>query len=290
MKLKGYLLIISAATLWGLIGPVSRFALGSGMGALETGFFRAVIAWFFFAPHAVLKGKASVRKEDLPLITVFGLIGISAFYSANFITIETGGAAFAAVMLYTAPAWVAFIAPLIFKEKVTIKKVLTVILTISGIIAICFFGNAEGNSSLIFNPTAIISGVLSGLTYSMYYILGKYFSGKYDAYTLFLYILPIGALGLMPFISFSEKAWTDWGVLLFIAFFCTYLANSFYYAGLKRLEPTRAVLTATIEPVVAAFFSWLIWNELFTAAGFTGAVIIIVAVIMTITDTPSEND
>lgn len=288
MKIKGYIFIIGAATLWGLIGPVSRFALDSGMGALETGFFRAVLAWFFFAGHAVLTGKLAVRNRDIAPMILFGLIGISLFYAANFLAVEKGGAAFAAVLLYTAPAWVAFLSPLIFKEKVTAKKILAVVLTISGIAAICFLGNAGGKESLNFNSTAIIAGVVSGLAYSMYYIFGKYFSERYNAYTLFFYILPVGALGLLPFISFSEKSASDWGVLIFLAFFCTYLANSLYYAGLNRLEPTKAVLTATIEPVVAAFFAWLIWNELFTIAGFAGAVVILAAVIMTIYDKPTD--
>lgn len=284
MRLKGYFFIIGAATLWGLIGPVSKFALDSGMGALELGFFRAVIAWFFFALHAVSLKKTKVNQKDLPLIVIFGLIGISIFYAANFIAVEKGGSAFAAVLLYTAPAWVACLSPVFFKEKITVKKLLAIIMTISGIASICFLGNASGSESIHFNVFAIVAGVISGLAYSMYYIFGKYFSKRYDAYTLFFYILPIGALGLLPFISFSQKTPSDWAVLIFLAFFCTYIANSLYYAGLNCLEPTKAVLTATIEPVIAAFFAWLIWNELFTIAGFAGAGVILVGVLLTIYD------
>ncbi len=119
MRLKGYFFIIGAATLWGLIGPVSRFALESGVGALEIGFFRAGIAWFFFALHAVILKKTAVRQKDILLIVAFGLVGISIFYAANFIAVEKGGSAFAAVLLYTAPVWVACLSPIFFKEKIT---------------------------------------------------------------------------------------------------------------------------------------------------------------------------
>ncbi len=284
MRLKGYFFIICAATLWGLIGPVSRFALDSGLGALEIGFFRAAIAWLFFASHAIVYGKTKVNPKDLPLIVVFGLVGISIFYAASFIAVEKGGAAFAAVLLYTAPAWVAILSPIFFKETITLKKITAVILTIAGIGCICFLGNSDGKESLNFNMVAIITGIISGLAYSMYYLFGKYFSSRYDASTLFLYILPVGALGLLPFISFSHKTTSIWVVLIFLSFFCTYLANSFYYAGLNHLEPTKAVLTATIEPVIASFFAWLIWNELFTLAGVAGAFIILTGVLLTIHD------
>lgn len=284
MRLKGYFYILCAATLWGLIGPVSRFALESGISAIEIGFFRAAIAWLFFASHAIVRGKTKVNPKDLPLMVLFGLLGISVFYAANFIAVEKGGSAFAAVLLYTAPAWVAMLSPVFFKEAMTSKKITAVVLTITGIACICFFGNGAGRESLNFNTAAILSGILSGLAYSMYYLFGKYFSSRYGASTLFLYILPVGAVGLLPFIRFSPQSAITWTVLIFLAFFCTYLANSFYYAGLQSLEPTKAVLTATIEPVIASFFAWLIWNELFTPAGVAGAVVILIGVVLTIYD------
>lgn len=282
MRLRGYFFIICAAALWGLIGPVSRFALAAGISAIEIGFFRAAFAWLFFASHAIVRGKTKVDPKDLPLMAVFGLVGISVFYTANFIAVDKGGSAFAAVLLYTAPAWVAILSPLIFKETMTLKKIGAVVLTITGIGCICFWGNGSGTERLSFNVIAVITGLVSGLAYSMYYIFGKYFSSRYTAYTLFMYILPVGALGLLPFISFSDKTAGVWAILMFLAFFCTYLANSFYYAGLNHLEPTKAVLTATIEPVIAAFFAWLIWNEMFTLAGIGGAVIILIGVLLTI--------
>ena len=284
MKYKGYLYILIGATLWALIGPMSKFALASGTGPLEIGFFRAFFAWFFFASHAIYRGKTTVAKKDLPLLAFFGIIGIAVFYAANFIAVKEGGAAFAAVLLYTAPAWVAMLSPVIFKEILTIRKIAAVILTMGGVAGICFFGKNGGGASVNFSTIAVVTGIVSGLSYSMYYIFGKYFSSRYEASTLFMYILPVGAAAMLPFISFFNKPPEAWAVLIFLAVFCTYIANSFYYAGLKRLEPTRAVLTATVEPVFAAFFAWVIWGELFTLSGMAGAALIITGVILTIYD------
>lgn len=282
--LRGYLYIIIAATLWAMIGPVSRFVLADGVSPGEVGFFRAFFAWFFFAGQAIYIKRTRVDAKDLPLLALFGILGITVFYFANFMAVNEGGAAFASVLLYTAPAWVAVLSPLFFDDRMTLKKALAVLLTISGVAAICFLGKNGASGSITFSTLAVVSGVVSGLSYSMYYLFGKYFSGKYDAATLFMYIFPIGAAGLFPFISFSQKTPTAWAGLIFLALFSTFIANTFYYKGLTRLEPTRAVLTATIEPVVAAVFAWLIWNELFTIYGILGALLVIVAVVITVFD------
>ncbi len=91
-------------------------------------------------------------------------------------------------------------------------------------------------------------------------------------------------MAMVPFIEFTPKPFETWWILVCLALCCTYIANSFYYAGLRRLEPTRAVLTATVEPVFAAVFAWAIWGELFTVYGMAGAALIIAGVILTIYD------
>ena len=50
----GYLYIIFAAILWGIIGPVSRLAFDQGMAPLEVAFWRAVLAWICFGSHALV--------------------------------------------------------------------------------------------------------------------------------------------------------------------------------------------------------------------------------------------
>lgn len=284
MRFKGYVFIFFAAVFWGLIGPVSRFAFDEGTSAVEVGFFRAVFAWMFFAVHAAYKRKITVNIKDIPLLLFFALTGISLFYAANMTSVKEGGAALAAILLYTAPVWVVMISPLIYKERITKAKLIAVALTLAGLACVCMYGDPGGPSDITISAKAIVAGLIAGLSYSMYYLSGKYFTYRYDSYTLFFYILPIGAAGLLPFFDISQKSVTTWGVLIVLGFICTYLANSCYYLGLKYLEPTRAVLTATLEPVIAALIAFLIWNEYFSLTGFLGAFLILAGVLLTIAD------
>ena len=62
----------------------------------------------------------------------------------------------------------------------------------------------------------------------------------------------------------------------------TYGAYSLYYAGLRRIEASRAAVIATLEPVVAALLAFSLFGESFTAFGYLGSGLILTAVVMTI--------
>lgn len=193
---------------------------------------------------------------------------------------KSGGAAFAAVLLYTAPAWVVAFSFLIYREKLTPVKVGAVVLVMLGVYLISRTGNASGTTSI--GPLALISGLVSGFCYSLYYTVGKYFSRKYSSANLFLYVLPMGALGILPFVDFVPKSALAWMSLVSVAVVSTFFANYCYYNGLRHLEAGRASIVATIEPVVAAMAAYLIFGEYFTLLGYLGAVLILIAVVATI--------
>ena len=69
-----------------------------------------------------------------------------------------------------------------------------------------------------------------------------------------------------------------------MAFFSTYGAYYCYYIGLKHMEASRASITATLEPVVAAVVAYFWWGETFTLMGYIGSALILGAVILMVLD------
>ena len=116
--LQGYLYIILAAVLWGIIGPVSKLAFSQGLAPMEVAFWRAVLAWICFGSHALLKKEVRIHARDVPALVLFAVGGVSLFFGSYQMAIETGGAALAAVLLYTAPAWVTLLSRVIFQEPI----------------------------------------------------------------------------------------------------------------------------------------------------------------------------
>jgi DME family drug/metabolite transporter len=279
MNYSGYLFIVMAACCWGFIGIFGATAFSQGLEPMEVAFWRAFIAWIFFATHAVLRRETRLDKRDIPLILFFGIFGICIFYVAYQYAVKTGGAALAAVLLYTAPAWVIICSIFLYRERLSAAKVLAVILVIGGVYLISRNGTIDaGSGRAPFSLVALISGLTAGFCYSLYYIVGKYFSGRYSSGNLFLYVMPIGFLCILPLVDFAPKNAAAWTALIGLATISTYLANYFYYLGVKRLEAGRASIVATLEPVVATGAAYVILGELFSVYGYLGAAMIISAV------------
>jgi len=274
----GYLYLLLAAFLWGLIGPVSRLAFQEGLTPLAVAFFRAGIAWVFFGLHALLLRQVRVERRDALPLLLFGLVGVSLFYGSYQLAVVYGGAALASVLLYTAPAWVALLSLVVLKEPLDRTGLLAVALTLLGVGFMC----VGGGSGVRVLSLALFFGLLSGFTYALYYIFGKLYLPRYATPTLFLYALPMGALGLLPWVEFAPLSLRAMEALLFLGVFSTYGAYLAYYAGLKRLPATRASVVATLEPVVANLFAFLLFREVLSLWAYLGAGLVLLAVVLTV--------
>lgn len=279
----GYLYVLLAAALWALIGPVARLVLREGIAPLEIAMWRAVIAWVLFAAHAVVRGTGTIARADLGGIAAFGVVGIAGLYGALPLAIQAGGAALAVVLLYTAPAWVAFFSWALLGETMTTRKLVALGLTLLGIGGIATAGGGEMRPS----AAALGWGLLSGVSYASLYLFGKRFFGRYTPATVFLYALPVAVLVLLPLTTFHSKSAIAWTALLVIGVFSTYGAYLAYSAGLARLEATRAAVVATAEPVIGALLAFVFWGERFAPLGYVSAGLVLGGVVLMASD-PSD--
>ncbi len=283
MQYQGYLYVLCAAALWALIGPLSKQAIAYGVAPLEAAFWRSAIGWTFFAAHALATGAWRLQRKDAPAVASFGLIGVSTLFGAYILSISMVGAAMASVLLYTAPAWVAVLAWLTLGERMHAHKLIALVMTLLGVACVSLGPSlASGQGLGAVNLPGVLLGLLSGFSYATYYIFGKRYLGRYATPTLFLYALPVGCLGLLPFVTFGPKSWEAWLTLAVLAVTTTYGAYSVYYAGLRRLSATRTAIVATLEPVLAAGLAYFWWGERFDMLGYAGSALILSAVLCTI--------
>lgn len=276
--MHGYVYVLLAALMWGMIGPVSKYAFAAGMTPLTVAFWRAALAWALFGGHALLSGRITVAWKDLPVFLLFGVFGVTVFYGSYQLAVKGGGAALAAVLLYTAPAWVTVLSRILFKELFTPAKLISVLLTMLGVCGVAI-GSGEG-AEMKLNVVGLLCGLTAGFTYALYYIFGKHYLKRYTTPTIFLYALPVGALGLLPFVEFSTYPIQGWMALLVLTLFSTYGAYSVYYIGLQRVEASRAAVVATLEPVMAGVLAFFWWGERFSWTGYVGAALVLAGVVL----------
>lgn len=258
--------------LWGVLGVFSKGLLDVGVSPLEIAFWRALLGGGAFVLHAALTRRLLPRSgADLASFAGFAVVGVALFFTSLNLAIDAGGISLAFILLYSAPLFVTLLAWLLLGEPLTGRKALLAGVAVAGV-ALVSLGGGQG---IRVSLPSVAWGLTAGLAYSTYYIFGKWALARYHPVTIYALILPLGALLLSPLVRFAPKSPTAWLLLALIALVSTYLAYLLYYLGLGRVEASRAVLVATIEPVVAAALAAALFGERFGPLGLVGSVLVL---------------
>jgi drug/metabolite transporter (DMT)-like permease len=276
----GYALILIAAVLWALIGVFTSTVLELGIGAMEIAFWRAVLGGAIFVVHALVTDSFKLdRRRDALVFGGFGLVGVTVFFAAYNMAIATGGISLAVILLYSAPAFVVILARLFLGEALTPLKLVALALVSGGVVLVSLSGSSTG---VTVTKVSLAWGLAAGLSYASYYIVGKRLLTRYSPAAVYAFVLPVGALGLLPFVEFSPKTPTAWLFIALLAVLSTYLAYLAYYSGLRLVEASRAVLVASLEPVIAGVLAAAFFGERFGVWGVVGAALVLSASIITV--------
>jgi drug/metabolite transporter (DMT)-like permease len=188
----------------------------------------------------------------------------------------------AAILLYTAPAFVTILSRLLFREWFTPRKIVALFTTLIGC---SFVIGIFPNSTPSISTYGLFLGLGSGLFYALYSIFGKYALRKYNSLTVSLYTFIFAAIAIAPFSSlwkvfhlFNQPE--VWLYIFGLGFFSTTLAYILYTKGLSSVETSRASIIATFEPVVASIFSFIIFDEKLSVWQYIGIFMVIVAVMI----------
>jgi drug/metabolite transporter (DMT)-like permease len=263
--------VLVAAVLWGALGVLGKAAQAEGVAPLEIAFWRALGGGLLFTMHALVVRASWPRGRARSGTIAFGVVGVSVFYGSYQLAVRAGGASLAAVLLYTAPAFVAVMAWWRFGERPGAREWIAVATTIAGVALV----SLSGGGSVEAGARAIGWGLVAGATYALYYIWGKYVFASHTPAALYAVAMPVGALGLLPFVSFGARTQWAWLLLATIAVASTYLAYLAYAEGLKRLPATKASVIASVEPLVAAGLAALWFGVRLGSMAWIGAGLVV---------------
>jgi DME family drug/metabolite transporter len=297
-QVRGYLLVIIAASLWATIGLFYRvlaeqYALSKGV---IVAYRAGIAALVLVVMLALLQPRLlHVRRRDWPYFAAFGSIGVAAFYWCYAQATVRGPLAIAAVLLYTAPIWITLWVVLRQGEVLSARKLTALGLAVGGCALVA---NIFDPANLAINGPALLFGVLSGVTYAAYSLWSAEGTRRgYGAWTVVAYSLGIGALVLFATQPLGEalKPWRTvgaWPYLLGVALGPTLLAPICFTLGLQHVRTSNASIVATLEPVVAALLGWLVVvpPEPLSAPQLVGGAFVLGAVVVLVSEGRGTRD
>lgn len=281
--MRNTLYIILAGCLWGGIALFINCLHGIGFDSMQCVAVRGVFTALILFGYLMVtdREKLKIQIKDIRYFIGTGIFSILFFNYCYFQAIEViGGAAIPALLMYTAPIFVMVLSAIFFGEKITVHKVIALVITFVGLGFVT--GAFTGKETL--SLEALLLGLGSGLGYALYSIFGKLVVDKYDAKTITFYTFFVASLGAVPLsgvigqrgLLMQPKSLL---VILGLAFCSTVLPFLLYTKGLKKVEAGKAAILATIEPFMAAIVGAAWFGERFTVAKVTGMVMILGAIV-----------
>ena len=279
----GYLAVLFATACWGTSGIWVEFVVdASGIEALPLAFWRdlATFAVLFAGLRLFRPAWLRVRRQDLRwLIGLGGSLGI--FHVFWNLGVMLNGPAVATVQQAAMPAIVAIVAALIWREPLTLRKILAIVLTFVGTVLVSgvdVLGRAELS----------LGGFLVGLgipiAYAGWNLFGKRVRGDYNPVTTLTYGFGFGALVLLPFQFFSPQPWPiaaeaalSFAGLIAVA---TVLAFVSYTFALGRLQASVASILAMAEIPIVAIYAYVLLGDTMSIDQTFGAALVVVGVLM----------
>lgn len=282
--MKSHICIIAAAALWGCIGIFLKLLTAAGLGTMQAVAVRVILAAVLYAAFLLITDRKAfrIRPRDIWMFVGTGICSLVFFnwcYFSCIKSIEGGGLGIAAVLLYTAPIFVMIMSAIFFREKLTPVKLVALALTFAG----CLLVTGVVGSRAAIPTKAILYGLGSGFGYALYSIFGKAATKRYGSKTVTVWSFILGAVAVVPFlfgVEWSGLA-TAQGIFgaLGISVLCCILPYLLYTEGLKSVEPGRASVMATVEPVVAAIVG-IFYGEMPTALRIAGMALVIGAIVL----------
>ena len=279
---NSYAFIAMAGILWSTLGLFGNILMERGLSSEQVAFTRLFIGFIVLSLYSLIR-RPEVLKINLKGILYCGAIGIicqGLFNKCYFKAVEVTGVSIAAVLLYTSPLFLAVFSKIVYKEKMTRAKIISLILCCIGAIMAVTGGvlDLEG-----INTYGIIMGIMAAITYALMPIISKNALKEFSSETILIYGFLFGAIFMIPSAKPVEMMGfvTNMNVLpymILLGVFPAAMAYIFYAEGIARgCELSIVGVVASVELIAASIIGWTVVGEVFTIGKAIGVAIMFVS-------------
>lgn len=288
--LRGVVLVLVAASLWGTTGTAQSLA-GGELQAAWFGTLRLVVAALFFVVLtrlALWRGRAG-GAPALPTVDPRGAwhacIGaglcMAVYNLAFFAGIRATGVALGtAVALGSGPLWSGVMQALLQRRWPTPAWWLGTVLAISGGALMAGIGSAVAQSA---DAWGLMLCALAGLSYAAYTLITKRLATRLPAATVTLRAFAVAAAVALPLAAWGSGlpvalSWGEVAAVLYLGVFATGAAYLMFGLALRHVSAATGVTLALFDPVVASLLAAGVLGEALGASAWGGLALVLAGV------------
>ncbi|MCY6354637.1 DMT family transporter [Clostridium sp. ZS2-4] len=280
-KIHGVIYAMLSSAAFGVTPIWTKDACSRGMNSITVLFFRLLItASMLLSYFLIKKVDFKISKKQFFNLLFLGIVGygsttITLFLSYTYISVGV-----ATTLHFVYPAVVTILMILIYREKIHLGKILSILLSVAGVYCLIYTKN------MYINTTGVIFAVISGVFYSIYIIgVDKGEIKEMDVLVSTFYVTLIASVYVFIFGKFTvgiKIAVTYHTIIdiLCIAVISTLFALVAFVKGIKIIGSSNASILSTFEPIVSVLLGIVILNEKITFSIVIGTTLIIFSVLL----------
>ena len=279
-----YLLIISAVIFWGSSFIATKVALKELSPETIISLRLIIASVFLFITALLLKKDFSINLKSHGFIFILALIAV--FHLMIQVTgLKYTTASNTGWIIGTAPIFMAILAAIFFREKISLLKISGIIIAMFGLLLLIGKGNIT-NVDLIKNKGDLLV-LASAFTWGVYSMVNKKISLSYSPLMTILYLFIMMAVIIIPFNlnaasvnSVVHLSLNGWISILFLGLFCSGIAYVIWAYSLRDLESAKVGAFLYFEPLVTVLAAWVLLSESITVLMILSGIIITLGVVL----------
>jgi DME family drug/metabolite transporter len=296
--LRCYLLIASAAFLWGVSAALGRAVftgrlslLGAAPHPIDPLILsqtRAGFSFLLLLPVLLAtRGWQRIRLPRADLLQCFflGTLGVAVSNYFYYVAIQRTNVATAIIVQYTAPVWVLLYVVARGQQKLSLQKVAAVALAVTGIVLVIGIVGGKAGATFRLDSYGFIAALLASFSFAFYNIGGHDILARHDRWLILFWTLTFASACWL----FLNPPWKvvaahyvprEWGFLFVFSMLSVLGPFSFYFHGLQYLEPTRAIIASCLEPVFSILLAAGLLGEVLRPVQTLGIVLVLAAIVI----------
>ncbi|MDQ3935127.1 MAG: EamA family transporter [Actinomycetota bacterium] len=278
----GYAFAATAAALWALNASIGSTLMDRGLGWPAVSQLRVSGSFVLLAAALALVRRDLLRVERsaVPELAVLGFAALAPVQATYFLAIDRLEIGTAVTIQYLAPLIVLLWLKLWLKRQIASGLWGAVALSVVG----CFFVVRAYDAGAL-DPVGVGAAFASALTFAGYMVLSERAGRHHSPFTTLAWGFGFASLAwavaqpwwLFPYdeLGSARDALLAAGVVV-VGTLLPFLAM---VAALRLIPSPRAGVVATLEPVLAAVFAWVLVGEALAALQVGGMALVVVAVV-----------
>lgn len=282
-----YVLLILATMFWGGNAVVGRLLVDS-LPPVTISALRSILAMLVFCPFILpsMVREWSLARQHFKLLLVLVVSGVIGFNLLTYWALNYTTAINVTLLNSATPLFMIILSYVAFREKMTSRIFVSIMLSIIGIVWVTTQGSLERLLALQFNSGDLIM-LVAVFSWSVYSIILKQKGNVMSPLPLFGYCLVLGVIFSIPaaFVELQFKTIHSFGykeifALLYLGFFPSVCSFLLWNRSLVLVGPSKASIYQNLIPVFAAIFAYFMLGERLTLAHIVGGLLVFVGVFL----------